>query len=362
MIKTKFRGKVVLVTGHTGFKGSWLSSVLIQLGAKVIGISIDIPTNPSHFDYLNLSKKIFSDNRFDINNYKKTFNLISNYKPDYIFHMAAQPIVMESFRDPYSTFKTNFFGTLNILEILKVINYKCSCVIITSDKSYFNNEWIYGYKEDDRLGGKDPYSGSKASAEMVIQSYCESFFKEKSSNVKIGIGRAGNVIGGGDWADSRIVPDCFKSYNRKKKVIIRSPNSTRPWQHVLEPLSGYLSLASKLHKTKVNCESFNFGPSSDQNLSVLDLIKEIKNNYNDFEYEINESNKEKEAGLLKLNCDKALFYLDWIPTLTFKENIKMTADWYVNFYDKKNKNKSLTDKQIEDYFDLSFERKSFEIL
>ena len=362
MLKTKFNDKVVLVTGHTGFKGSWLSSILIKLGAKVIGISIDIPTNPSHFDFLRLSKKILSDNRFDINDYKKTFDLISKFKPDYIFHMAAQPIVMESYKDPYKTFKTNFFGTLNILETLRVINYKCSCVIITSDKSYYNKEWVYGYKEDDRLGGKDPYSGSKASAEMVIQSYCESFFNNKSSKVKIGIGRAGNVIGGGDWAESRIVPDCFKSYNKNKKVIIRSPNSTRPWQHVLEPLSGYLTLASKLENDQINCESFNFGPSSNQNLTVLDLIKEIKLNYNDFKYEINESNNQKEAGLLKLNCDKALFYLDWLPTLTFKENIKMTSDWYVNFYNKDKNSKSLTENQIEDYFNLSFVRKSFQIL
>ena len=248
-----FKNSRVIVTGHTGFKGSWLTAWLKQLDANVMGISLNPPTNPSHFNVAKIGKNI-KDIRLDIRNKKKLEKKIVSFKPNFIFHLAAQPLVATSYTDPVLTWDTNVFGSLNILEALRKIKNNCSVVIITSDKCYFNKEVHYGYKETDTLGGKDPYSGSKASAELLIKSYINSFFNKKNK-IRIATARAGNVLGGGDWAKNRIVPDCVRSWSKNKQVELRNPNSTRPWQHVLEAVGGYLCLAINLKNNKIYMEN-----------------------------------------------------------------------------------------------------------
>ena len=256
-MKSIFSNKKVIITGHTGFKGSWLSLWMNMLGADLYGISLSVPTKPSHFEFLDLNFK--QDIRIDISKSKQIDKIINDIQPDFIFHLAAQPLVGKSYTDPLFTFSTNIMGTVSILDSLRKLKKECIAVIITSDKSYLNQEINRGYNENDKLGGNDPYSGSKGATELVIYSYFQSFFKD--SNIKIGVGRAGNVIGGGDWADNRIIPDAIKSLETKNKLIIRNPNATRPWQHVLEPLSGYIALALDLKTSKINNGNvFNFGP------------------------------------------------------------------------------------------------------
>ena len=349
-MKKFFRNKTVIITGHTGFKGSWLTLILIHLGAKVIGISNTIPTKPSFFQILKLSKRI-KDLRVDIRNLKTMKNIFTRYQPDYVFHLAAQSLVKRSFREPAYTFTTNFVGTLNILESLKSLKKKCISVIITSDKSYKNFEIERGYIEDDILGGEDPYSASKGSAELVIQSYCKSFFNNRRNIV--GVARAGNVIGGGDWSQDRLVPDCVKSWSLDKKAILRNPSSTRPWQHVLEALFGYLTFSIKLKKNhKLHGEAFNFGPNNKINKNVLEVVKEMKKSWSAVSWKkVKFKKKEKESKLLKLNSNKAKKKLNWQTTLNFKESIKMTIDWYKNFYEKKNDNFNFSINQILEYLE-----------
>ena len=336
MIKNTFKNKNVLVTGHTGFKGTWLSLWLKQLGANVSGISIDIPSEPSHFNAANLSNKI-NDYRLDIRDGDAIKNLIDEIQPDYIFHLAAQALVRPSYDNPLETISTNALGTANILDALRALKKKVVAVMITSDKAYDNAEWVWGYRESDRLGGKDPYSASKGMAELVIRTYVESYFNAPNSNVRIGITRAGNVIGGGDWAIDRIVPDCVNAWANSKTVDIRSPRATRPWQHVLEPLSGYLALASALSSNNsLHGEAYNFGPPAHQNFSVQLLIDEMAKYWDNVRWnDISQSQEHlHEAGLLKLNCDKALFDLKWTPSLQFEETIRMTVMWYKKFYEQ----------------------------
>ena len=348
-----FKNKVVLVTGNTGFKGSWLSLWLNLMGAKVIGVSKNIPTIPSHY---NLNNKFYMKNeKFDLSNKKLITKIIKNSKPDYIFHLAAQAIVLESYSDPYATYQSNTVGTLNILESLKESNHKCTAILITSDKCYENINKKVNYKENDRLGGLDPYSSSKASAELIIRSYYESYFKTKSSNVRICSARAGNVMGGGDWAKYRIVPDCMKSWSEGKKVIIRNATSTRPWQHVLEPISGYLTLAKSLSKDQnLNGESFNFGPNSNSSHTVKELVDNLSLYYPGSESKvISDKNKRYEANLLSLNCLKAKKLLNWSSKINFKNTAKMTSQWYETYYNSSPKNAyKLSIEQIEQYIAL----------
>jgi CDP-glucose 4,6-dehydratase len=353
MFENVFFGKKVLITGHTGFKGAWLSLWLIKLGAKVVGVSIDIPTVPSMFASLNISDQL-KDYRFDVRDFEQLNNIFNQEEFDFVFHLAAQPIVSESYRSPIETITTNILGTMNVLECLRLMNKRCVAVLITSDKSYDNLEQVWGYKESDSLGGKDIYSGSKGCAELVIKSYYHSFFKDINCPVKIGVGRAGNVIGGGDWAKDRIVVDCMKSWSERKKVEIRNPNATRPWQHVLEPLSGYMNLAMNLSKNNnLHGECFNFGPKSEQNASVKNLIIDLSKYWiiNEIEqpYIIRNDSKFDEAGLLKLNCDKALFYLGWQSTLDYEQTIKFTAEWYFNYYNNSFNINEFTVNQINEY-------------
>ena len=263
-LNTSFwKGRKVLVTGHTGFKGSWLSLCLLELGASVIGVSLKPEFKLNLFDQLRISSFV-DHNLFDIANLQDISLLLEEKRPDVIFHLAAQSIVRVGYDKPVSTWSTNVMGTINILESLKSIDYPCSAVFVTTDKVYKNNEWVYGYRENDALGGIDPYSSSKAAAEIAIDSWRKSFFESNvnpSRNVRIASARAGNVIGGGDWSPNRIIPDVVRSISENKPILVRNPASTRPWQHVLEPLSGYLLLAEKLENNLDLTTAYNFGPS-----------------------------------------------------------------------------------------------------
>ena len=351
-----FKDKVVLVTGHTGFKGSWLSSWLLRLGAKVVGLSADVPSLPSHFETIDLLSKI-THIRADIRDFSTCSVIIKKHQPDFLFHLAAQPLVRKSYLEPHITFETNTTGTLNILEALRVSNHKCVAVFITSDKCYDNVEIPWGYRENDRLGGKDPYSGSKGAAELIIRSYSDSFFNY-NSQVRVGVARAGNVIGGGDWAEDRILPDAVRAWSKGNILQIRNPYATRPWQHVLEPLSGYLTLAANLLvDDSLRCEAFNFGPPADQNYSVLDLLEQMKLHWADATWrDVTDPDAVYEAGLLKLCCDKALYRLGWKPLLSFEENIAMTASWYRTFYYSNTDTYTLTQSQIAEYETLGIDR------
>lgn len=334
--KKIYSGKKVLVTGNTGFKGSWLTTWLESLGAEVYGISNDIPTIPSMFKELDLEKRI-KHNFYDVRDLDNILSVIRKIEPDFVFHLAAQAIVSTSYKQPTDTISTNVIGTMNILEALRQVNRKCTAIIITSDKCYDNVEWIWGYKETDSLGGKDIYSGSKGAAELIFKSYYHSFFKNEDSKVKVAVARAGNVIGGGDWAADRIVPDCMRAWSEGKIVEIRSPNATRPWQHVLEPLSGYLNLGGALFSDdSLNGQSFNFGPHAEYTSTVKELLEDLSKCWK-FDspkdaYSITGDVKFHEAGLLKLNCDKALFHLKWIPTLNYNQLLNYTGDWYYQYY------------------------------
>ncbi len=347
-----FKNKTILITGNTGFKGSWLSLSLIMMGAKVIGLSKDIPTNPSLYKILGLNK-IIKQHFIEISNYNQVSKVIDSCKPDIIFHLAAQSLVSESYKNPLKTLITNAIGTATILEAIKTIKHKVSVICITSDKAYENKEWVWGYRENDVLGGRDIYSASKSSAENIISAYFSSFFNS-NKYICIASARAGNVIGGGDWSKDRIIVDIIKAWYDDKPVTIRSPNSTRPWQHVLEPLSGYIKIAMMLkNKSNINGEPFNFGPN-DINYTVKNLVTSIA-------HELNNSNKKlkinfkknvffNESNLLSLNCDKSKILLNWEPYLNYQQTIKLVSSWYYNYYYDRKNIVNFTRQQIENYF------------
>lgn len=351
--KNIYKGKKVLVTGHTGFKGSWLSVWLLELGAEVVGISCDIPTVPSLFEILGLREKL-KHYEFDLADKKRVREVIHTEQPDFIFHLAAQAIVSKSYQDPLRTLESNVMGTAHILDAIRNYDKKCAAVMITSDKCYENVEWCWGYKESDHLGGKDIYSASKAAAETVIHSYVETFFKNGNGKVTVASARAGNVIGGGDWAADRIVADIVRAWATGDKVTIRSPSATRPWQHVLEPLSGYLQLGKNLYlSNKFHGESFNFGPRAEQNRTVVELLGDMARRWgfkdiND-SFQITENRPFNEAGLLKLNCDKALFHLRWQACLNYHQTVHFVSDWYVLFYKENGDMFKFTTQQIAEY-------------
>lgn len=346
-----FAGAKVLVTGHTGFKGSWLCLWLNSLGANITGISDRIPTVPSLFVALGI-ESIIDHRIIDVENYADVYSVIDEVRPDFIFHLAAQPIVQTSFIDPLRTWHTNTLGTLNVLESIRVCDRPLTAIFVTSDKAYDNVEWEWGYRETDRLGGPDPYSASKGAAELAISSYVRSYF-DQSKNIKIGVGRAGNVIGGGDWADARIVPDIARAWSSGEDLTLRNPNSTRPWQHVLEPLSGYIQLALELESSReFHGEAFNFGPSTIDNFSVLNVVEGMAQHWLGHEWVIDSNGEygKKESKLLKLNCDKAYFHLSWSPVWGFDRTIQETAVWYRDFYsDSKTPIRELSLGQINQY-------------
>lgn len=359
LFNNTYHNKRVLVTGNTGFKGSWLSIWLSMLGAEVHGLSNGIPSKPSHFESASLGKHI-SYHESDVRSLSDVRDVVNEIKPDFVFHLAAQPLVRAAYNDPVTTIETNTIGTMNILEALRLADRTCCAVMITSDKCYDNVEWVWGYRENDQLGGKDPYSASKGAAELIIKTYARSFFDKNVSNVKIVSVRAGNVIGGGDWAKDRIVPDCIRAWSANETVEVRSPHATRPWQHVLEPLSGYLLAGQKLKADpSLNGEPFNFGPSPNQNYTVAELINRMQQYWPEGNVHIATTNKDdkRESDLLKLCCDKASHLLGWQPNLDFEETVKYTVDWYRAYYTQDVDVFSMSCDQINNYINQAMERK-----
>jgi CDP-glucose 4,6-dehydratase len=293
-----------------------------------------------------------TDLRIDIRDRTALEEAVMTAQPDYVFHLAAQALVRRSYDDPLETWQTNVMGTLHVLEALRKVDKACAAVIITSDKCYDNVEWVWGYRETDAMGGPDPYSASKGAAELAIRSHIKSYFPKGSSKVRIASARAGNVIGGGDWAPDRIVPDCVKAWSVDRSVELRNPHSTRPWQHVLEPLSGYLALAVALAQSEdLHGEPFNFGPQAQQNHSVLELVQQMAKHWEQVRWQdvSGAVAGPYESGLLKLNCDKALHHLHWHAVMGFEDTVRMTADWYRGFYQQSDRIANTTDAQITAY-------------
>lgn len=349
--KTNFwENKKVLITGNTGFKGSWLTLYLLKKKAKVFGFSLKDQNNNLLFKEIHNNIKKNSTFEFhnisgDINNIDSITQTVIDFEPDIIFHLAAQPLVINSYKDPIYTWQTNVIGSMNLLKACNSLKKKCSIIITTTDKVYENKEWVYGYRENDNLGGHDPYSASKAALEICVSSWIKSFIGNddyQNNNLSIATVRAGNVIGGGDWSESRIVPDIVRSILNKKILNIRYPLSIRPWQHVLEPLNGYVKLAELMHKNhKVNPKenifnsSFNFGPGKNSNKKVKDLVLEFYKHWEgQYFFERIESNLH-EAGLLTLVSEKAELLINWKSKWDFETTIKYTAQWYKDFYSNK---------------------------
>jgi len=331
-----YSGKRVLITGHTGFKGSWLAYWLSQMGANVIGYSLEAPSEPNHISLLNLNIiSIIGDIR-DLEHLNETF---ATYKPEIVFHLAAQPLVRLSYENPLETYEINVMGTLKVFEACRVNGVK-AIVNITSDKAYENREWVWGYRENDPMGGYDPYSSSKGCADILASSYRSSYFNpneyKKSHNTLLATCRAGNVIGGGDWALDRLMCDIVFSVSQGKKVSIRNPNATRPWQHVLEPLSGYLLVGQKLLEENVKFgEAWNFGPSDEGSISVEAVVNRVKKHWDKIDYEIKrDPNQPHEANLLKLDCSKAHIHLEWKDVWESETTFEKTVKWYKDFYEQ----------------------------
>jgi len=353
--QSAYKGKKILITGHNGFKGSWLSLWLKELGADVIGYSLEPPTEPNLFGALSLNKKIIHIIG-DVRDEKNLFSIFKKYKPEFVFHLAAQPLVRLSYTEPKLTYETNIMGTINVLEVVRKTNSVKVCIVITTDKCYENKEWIYGYREIDPMGGYDPYSSSKACAELVVSAYRNSFFNPKDygkmHNVALSSARAGNVIGGGDWGEDRLIPDCVKTLSQNKIINIRNPQATRPWQYVLEPLNGYLLLGSKMYKDGAKYSSaWNFGPNDENIITVDELVKLVIKNWGSGIYKVDNYNYPHEADLLKLDISKARTFLGWNPIYNIYETIERTINWYKNFYNDVGKEKlcEITLSEIWDY-------------
>ena len=352
-LEKAYRDKTVLLTGHTGLKGSWLCEWLTMLGANVVGYALpDRPTTPSHFEELGLGKRLGKegDKRADIRSLESVRHVIADVRPDYVFHLAAQPIVRVSFDEPHTTVETNLMGSLNVLEAIRQVSRGCIVIMITTDKVYENAEWMYAYREDDVLGGLDPYSASKACAELVISSYRRSFFDRRLLDpeqrpIALASVRGGNVVGGGDWAVDRIVPDCVRSLSTRKAIPVRNRHATRPWQHVLELLGGYMYLGAlidealdhsgerDLERLRALCSCFNFGPHITSNRSVEQLVLAILDHWPGEWIDLTNPDEKHEAGMLNLTIDKAYHVLGWQPLWGFDETIRQTIDWYFKFYE-----------------------------
>lgn len=353
LFEKTFRGKKIFITGHTGFKGSWLTVWLQKTGAEIKGYSLSPEDDESLFD--KIKSKLDCESVFsDIRDKEKLESEILKFQPDYIFHLAAKSLVRYSYSYPLETFETNVTGTANVLNSLIKLKKKCSVVIVTTDKVYENKEWIYPYRENDRLGGYDPYSSSKACAELVVNSYRNSFFN--SDNYKlhqkaVSTARAGNVIGGGDYSKDRIIPDMVKSLKQNKTLIIRNPDSTRPWQYVLEPLSGYMLLASRLNQQPPEYSgAYNFGPRLDDNLTVEELVRMAIDCFGKGKYKISKNkNEPHEASSLRLDISKSVLELNWKPVLNSNEAVIKTIDWYKSSMNKSQNIFNLTSDYINDF-------------
>ncbi len=349
-MKNFWKNKKVLITGHTGFKGSWMTLILTKLGAKIYGYALNPISKPNFFDGLNLSQYLKMDVRANIQDIKKLKKTVQKIKPSIVFHMAAQSSVLVSYNNPSDTVKTNILGTTNILEAIKECKSVKSAIMVTTDKVYLNLEKKKKFKETDHLGGHDIYSGSKASCEVMANSYINSFFL-KNSNCKIATVRSGNCIGGGDWTKDRIIKDCAESLIFNKSIIIRSPKASRPWQHVMEPIFGYLILAKNLYHGKKYTGAWNFGPNFRNNMKVIDVVKFGKKFLNSSSKIKFTKQKYYESQHLSLDSSKTLSKLKWKTQLNPREALKLSFIWYKFFYKNKNKKKllDLTFKQILDY-------------
>jgi CDP-glucose 4,6-dehydratase len=339
-----FRGKRVLVTGHTGFKGAWLSLWLTDLGAEVTGVSLSGCDSEAHAQQLQLPIK---EHLQDIRNYEDFAQIVKSAKPDIVFHLAAQSLVRRSYREPLDTWSTNLQGTANVLEACRTSGCVRACIVVTTDKVYENKNWQFGYREIDELGGHDPYSASKAATELLVSSFRRSFGAQ--AGLLIATARAGNVIGGGDASEDRIIPDAIKAIRNNSTLIVRNPGATRPWQHVLEPISGYLMLASKLLQREASFEgAWNFGPSPEGNQTVRALLQTFEKNWTDLHWKEEQETRWHEANLLYLNTDKARTSLGWRPVWSFETAVAKTAQWYKALYLE---NRLLTLGQLRQYID-----------
>jgi CDP-glucose 4,6-dehydratase len=337
MFANSYQDRSVLVTGHTGFKGSWLCEWLLSLGARVTGLGLDPEGEQPFFDSLGLPERLDTDLRQDIRDLPSLVSAIATLRPDFIFHLAAQPLVRLSYDIPVETFATNVMGTAHVLEAVRLSGHACTVVVITTDKCYENREWLHSYREEDAMGGYDPYSASKGCAELVVSAYRRSFFSHPDSSVKLASARAGNVIGGGDWANDRIVPDCIRALRSGQSIPVRNKTATRPWQHVLEPLSGYLwlgaTLAAATPESSIPLSSlasgFNFGPSLTSNRTVAELVQEMLKHFPAGTWEDRSDPKAlHEASKLNLAIDKAFHLLQWQPVWDFSRTLAETATWY----------------------------------
>lgn len=352
-LKSSYAGKKVFLTGHTGFKGSWMLKTLQLLGAEVRGYALAPQTDNDLFNLID-GNRICDSIIADLRDRKALKKALIDFQPDFVFHLAAQPLVRLSYEIPSETFEVNAIGTANLMDAIRLLEKPCSVVLITTDKVYHNNEWEYPYRENDRLGGYDPYSASKACTELVIDSYRNSFFnitqydKHKKG---IAVGRAGNVIGGGDWSKDRLIPDIAKALSKNEEVIIRNPNSVRPWQHVLEPIVAYLLLGTQLSRDPATfSDAFNFGPYATDALPVSVMLKFAIDSWGSGAYSVEESeNQPHEAGLLKLDISKAIKALSWKPKLNAKNAVQQSISWYRAFEMDKTGINTFTEKQILDY-------------
>ena len=349
-IKDFYSNKKVLITGHTGFIGSWLTKWLTMLHAEVCGYSIDPPSRPNMYDLLNLGNSV-KDIRGDIRNREAVQKAMLSFNPEIVIHLAAQPIVLESYDDPVETFDVNVTGTVSILNELTKSKSVRTIIVVTSDKSYHNNEWVYPYREVDALGGKDPYSASKSCQDIVVDSFRDSFFKEKG--VGISSIRAGNAIGGGDFAKYRIIPDIVRAISNDDILRIRNPNSVRPWQHVLEPISGMMLLTKRMYEDTNFSGPWNFGPDSLATKTVKELVEKFIHYYGKGNYEIQKSQSFKESTYLRIDISKAKRDLNWKPCLDFDKTVKKTVEWYKAFLNNQSDINKITEMQINEYSNCS---------
>jgi CDP-glucose 4,6-dehydratase len=350
MFGKNLAGKRVWLTGGTGFKGSWLAEWLLMLGAKVRVFSLPPPTDPALFQQLDLASRV-DWQEGDIRDATALRKSLLECQPDFVFHLAAQPLVRLSYTEPVETYQTNMLGTIHVLEALRHLDKPCAAVMVTTDKCYENREWLHGYREDDPLGGHDPYSSSKAACELAIASWRRSFFQNHP--VKIASARAGNVIGGGDWAADRIVPDCIRALQAGKEIAVRNKKATRPWQHVLEPLSGYLALAAGLYTSENPgplCSAFNFGPLLNANRTVSDVVSEALKHWPGDWIDQSDPHAPHEAGRLNLTTEKAFHLLGWQPRWSFETAVQKTVEWYRAEHGGANP-ATLTRQQIQEYFE-----------
>lgn len=348
-----YKGKKVFLTGHTGFKGSWMLKTLTLLGAEVKGYALE-PNTINDLYYLIHGDSICKSVIADLRDKKELTQAVLDFQPDFIFHLAAQPLVRLSYEIPSDTFEVNAVGTATVLDAIRLLEKPCTAVMITTDKVYHNNEWEYPYRENDRLGGFDPYSASKACAELIIDSYRNSFFNINKYEIHkkgIAVARAGNVIGGGDWSQDRLIPDLVKALYNSEAVILRNPNAVRPWQHVLEPVVGYLLLGAKLAiDPKRYSYAYNFGPNTSDTFPVLDMVKQAISAFGTGNFEIlQKTDQLHEAGLLKLDISKVVVELGWNPKMSASKTIATTIDWYRAFQHSMDMN-DYTEKQIKSYF------------